>query len=214
MLRPVLFDGVRPAAECAPRLGIFDRIAFRFGLDIIGSLSVSRSTAVTAEDLCIACGMCCNGVIFADVHLQQGDSQPELQALGLRFEGGGAGTPAKFCQPCAAYDGARCRIYGQRPRYCREFECLLLKKFQEGRTSGQAALRQIRKARGLSDRVIALLEQLGDNDQELPLARRFQRTRDRLESMGMDTRVAAIYGELTVAMLDLNFLLSGVFYPG
>lgn len=155
--------------------------------------------------------MCCNGVIFADVQLQAGDQQEELQGLGLRFE---AGAGAKFCQPCAAYDGVCCRIYGKRPRYCREFECLLLKKLQEGRTSGPAALRQVRKAKELSERVKGLLEQLGDQDLALPLTRRFQRTRDRLESLGMEPGVAATYGELTVAVLDLNFLLSGVFYPG
>ncbi len=158
--------------------------------------------------------MCCNGVIFADVQLQAGDNAAELKALGLRFEPDGGGAPGKFCQPCAAYDGARCRFYGQRPRYCREFECLLLKKFRASRTSAAAALRQIRKAKEHSDRVKALLRQLGDNDETLPLSRRFQRTRERLESGGMEPGVAAIYGELTVAVLDLNFLLSGVFYPG
>lgn len=178
---------------------------------MIGSLSVSRPTA---EDLCIACGMCCNGVIFADVQLQAGDNAAELEALGLRFKPDGGGTSGKFCQPCAAYDGALCRIYGRRPRYCREFECLLLKKFRGGRSSAAAALRQIRKAKEHLDKVKALLGQLGDNDETLPLARRFQRTRERLESAGTDPGVAAVYAELTVAVLDLNSLLSGVFYPG
>ncbi len=196
--------------------------------DRIGNLSISRSFAPTAEDLCLACGMCCNGGIFADVQLQVGDELRRLRSLGLRLAPATdapantkSGAPAvapvqpmKFCQPCAAFDGSRCRIYGYRPRHCREFECLLLKRFQEGRTSAPAALRNIRKAKRYSERVKTLLRQLGDTEETLPLARRFERTRDRLETIGMEAGVAAVYADLTLAVFDLNFLISGVFYPG
>lgn len=171
--------------------------------------------------------MCCSGVIFADVQLQAGDVPRKLETLGLRLTPTGRETnarseaacgpnprPLKSCQPCSAFDGSRCRIYNDRPVYCREFECLLLGKLRGGRTSGAAALREVRKAKTQVERVLALLRQLGDMDEDLPLAKRFARTRDRLEGIDLGPRLAELYGELTVAVLDLNFLLSSVFYPG
>src|SRR5437868_1476023 len=89
--------------------------------------------------LCLECGLCCNGVIFADVRLQRGDDPGRLRALGLPIatphapssasplrKTGGVPAP-RFAQPCAALDGCRCRIYADRPAYCRQFDCLLLK---------------------------------------------------------------------------------------
>ncbi len=165
--------------------------------------------------------MCCNGVIFADVLLQRGDSPEQLQALGLPLataggenQAGATSKRTKFCQPCAAFDGSRCRIYHERPVYCRKFECLLMKKFHQGRITGDAALGKIRLAKDRSHRVVELIRALGDTDEQLPLARRFQRTRERLEAIGMDRPLAELYGDLTVAVLDLNALLSEAFYPG
>ncbi len=165
--------------------------------------------------------MCCNGVIFADVQLQPGDSPEQLQALGLPLASATAENPTgatfkttKFCQPCAAFDGSRCRIYHDRPVYCRKFECLVIKKLHQRRISGEAAMGKIRLAKDRSQRVMELLRALGDTEEQLPLARRFQRTRERLEAIGMERPLAELYGDLTVAVLDLNSLLSEAFYPG
>src|SRR5438132_2396309 len=43
----------------------------------------SVTNGFVAEDLCLECGLCCNGVIFADVRLQPGDDPKRLKALGL-----------------------------------------------------------------------------------------------------------------------------------
>ncbi len=191
------------------------------------SLSIIRSNGMAAEDLCLACGMCCNGIIFADVQLQPGDKASELKHLGLRIISSRAkpnretvtvgNVPAgklKFCQPCTAFDGSKCKIYENRPAYCRGFECLLLNRFREGRTTGPAAMRQIRKAKAQAEQVWGLLRELGDTDEHLPAAARFRRTSERLEAIGMERDSARTYGELTVAVHELNVLLSTVFYPG
>lgn len=39
----------------------------------------------SAEQLCLSCGMCCNGAIFADVALQPDESVQRYQGLGLEF---------------------------------------------------------------------------------------------------------------------------------
>src|SRR3954464_7170194 len=93
------------------------------------------------NSLCLECGLCCNGAIFADVRLQPEDDPARLKTLGLSIS-----TPQSrqgtrhFNQPCSALDGCRCRIYTGRPAYCRLFDCLLLKSVNEGRTGTAEAL--------------------------------------------------------------------------
>jgi Fe-S-cluster containining protein len=171
--------------------------------------------------LCLACGLCCNGVIFADVKLQPEEDADHLRAIGLRLilkaEAGGPRSAPRtphFRQPCAALDGCTCRIYSERPKYCRQFECLLLKSVKAGRTRSPAALAIIRDARKRAEKVRRLLRALGDADEEVALNVRFQRTARRLEAAGLDKQAADTYGELTLAVHDLNLLLSERFYPG
>src|SRR5215468_7778756 len=102
-----------------------------------------------SNDLCFECGLCCNGVIFADVELQPAEAQSlkaKVQSL-KSSEKNGRTSVTKLPQPCAAFDGCRCRVYADRPRYCAEFECLLLKHVNAGRLKWDAALRIIRTAR-------------------------------------------------------------------
>jgi hypothetical protein len=48
----------------------------------------------------------------------------------------------------------------------------------------------------------------------MALSIRFRRTARRLEEVGLDAQAADTYGRLTLAMHDLNLLLSEAFYPG
>ena len=167
------------------------------------------------SELCPACGLCCNGVIFANVGLRPGDDATRLRALGLPV----CTPPSKLRpphlnQPCAAFDGCRCRVYADRPQYCREFECVLLKSVQAGHTEPAAALRIIRTARERADKVRRLLGALEDADDQLPLSARFRQMGKRLEERELDEETADTYAQLTLAVHDLNLLLSDAFYPG
>ena len=166
------------------------------------------------ENLCLSCGLCCNGVIFGNVQLQPLDNPARLQSLGLPLTARADRAALKFPQPCAAHDGCRCRIYAERPIYCREFDCLLLKNVQASRLSSKAARRIIDLARARAERVRRLLRRLGDSDETMALAARFRRTSRRLERFGLDQVTAKLYGKLTLAVHDLNRLIAKAFYPG
>ena len=169
---------------------------------------------VPAEQaLCLVCGLCCNGVIFADVQLQSGDEAARVQSLGLRLKSGGRCQP-KLVQPCEAYDGSHCRIYAERPKYCCKFECFLLKSVKAGRTERAGALRIIGRAREQADKVRRLLRELGDSEESLSLGARFRRTARRMESLELDEATANLHARLTLAVHDLNRLLAESFYPG
>jgi uncharacterized protein len=178
-----------------------------------------------SNDLCLECGLCCNGVIFARGQLQREDNVERLHALGLQLAPGtrvrrAESSPKRaignrqFLQPCAAFDGCQCRIYQDRPAYCRQFECLLLKSLHEGRTEGAVALRIVRTARRRVDKVKGLLRELGDADEQTALSIRFRRMKKRFEANGPDQQSAELFGQLTLAVHNLNILLSESFYPG
>jgi Fe-S-cluster containining protein len=178
--------------------------------------SLATLNSSDSNSLCLQCGLCCNGVIFADVQLQADDDAARLKSLGLRFASSQKSNIKiqKFLQPCNAFDGCRCGIYSDRPRYCRDFECLLLKQVTQGRVSRSAAERLVRGARERVDRVKTLLHELGDVDESVALARRFRRVKARFEKEIPDKAVAARFGQLTLAMHELNMLLAEAFYPG
>lgn len=170
-------------------------------------------TASIAEQLCLACGLCCNGVIFADVQLQRGDDVAGLDLAGLPLSKNKTGK-TKFPQPCAAWKNCRCQIYTMRPRHCRDFECALLESVHGGWTTVDSALRTIRTAKRQADKVRELLRQLGDADEQMALSLRFRRVKKRMESSDLDEETADIFGQLTLAVHELNVLLSEAFYPG
>jgi hypothetical protein len=176
--------------------------------------SIHSEDAVTGQ-LCPACGLCCNGVIFANVGLRPGDDAARLRSLGLPVcTPHSKLRPPHLAQPCAAFDGCGCRVYADRPQYCRDFECVLLKSVQAGRTEPAAALRIIRTARDRADKVRLLLRALGDTDEHLPLSARFRRTGKLMKERDLEEATADLYAQLTLAVHDLNLLLSDAFYPG
>jgi hypothetical protein len=166
-----------------------------------------------ANSLCLECGLCCNGVIFANVQLQPGDNAARLKSLGLAISNPTSKTGAqKFNQPCTAFDGCRCEIYSDRPKYCRQFECLLLKSVKAGDTSLPEASKVIRSALRRVKKVKSLLRELGDTGEHVALSNRFRQMQRTFENGSLDGETAAKFGELTLAVHDLNILLSESFY--
>lgn len=178
------------------------------------------ATKSIAEQLCLNCGLCCNGVLFKDVELQAGDSSAHLASLGFpiriraRGAANGKSPKAKFSQPCAALCADNCcRAYPDRPTRCREFECAVFKAVQTGDVELPAALRTIRSARQRAERVRSLLRETGDTNEGLALSLRFKQTRRRMESGLAGEAEIDTFAELTLAVHALNVLLSQEFYP-
>lgn len=175
-----------------------------------------------SSQLCLACGLCCDGTLFADVELQPGDSAERLRELGQKLRRGkdAEGNPVhKFAQPCPALGAdCRCAFYAERPARCRDFDCALLRAVQAGTLPVATALRRIREARKQRDAVRRALLKLGDRELSKPLSRRFQRAKRALEAGEIPAgttweEAAETFGELTLAVSQLQFTLSREFYP-
>jgi len=117
-------------------------------------------------------------------------------------------------QPCAAFDGCHCRVYADRPKHCRAFDCALLKSVNAGEVKVPAALRTIEKARARAETVRQILRKLGDKDESIALSLRFRRMAKRIQQTDVKRQTVEIFSELTLANHDLNLVLSEKFYPG
>jgi Fe-S-cluster containining protein len=153
------------------------------------------------SQLCPKCGLCCNGVLFADVELRKGDDIQQLAELGLSLEK--KGRKQAFAQPCACFDGELCRIYTRRPKRCRTFECGLLKRVQAGELGADAALKTIAEAQRLAEKVRRLLRQLGQKDERLALTHRYKQIMSAPIDLSAGEDAAGLRGELMLAVNDL-----------
>ena len=158
--------------------------------------------ALLTDTLCLHCGLCCNGVLFADVRPGPGDGSPLF-----------AGRK-RVAQPCPAFGAGdcKCAIYAERPQRCRQFECRQLLGVAAGEIPAAAARRRIAKARRLAARVEKGLAALGFKQVHWPLKRRFQHCQRAAEAGELDASQYATLAEVQLAMHLLNQLLAEEFY--
>jgi Fe-S-cluster containining protein len=140
--------------------------------------------------------------LFADVELQARDNADRLSALGLQLER--KGRKLAFAQPCACFDGKLCRIYGERPARCRNFNCGTLQRVAKGELGPAAALTRIKQVRREVESVSRQLRDLGNADEELPLMRRFAVVMAEPLDLAGDPEVIARRARL---MADLDTLM-------
>ena len=168
----------------------------------------------SGQQLCLACGLCCDGALFDNVQLGVNDDAMKLRTLGWPITLSRAKPPiARFPQPCAALCADRtCRAYADRPTQCRNFECGVYKEMQAGRITFATALRLVKQARRQTDKIRKLLRQLGDTEESRSLSERFRRTQRRLESNGADAAAGDTFAELGLAVHRLHLLAHAKFY--
>ena len=174
----------------------------------------NRSAVEPAEDLCRACGLCCDGTLFDAVRLEPSDDASKLKALGLPVKvSRGKAAVARFPQPCAALCQDRtCRLYADRPWQCRVFECRVFKDAKAGRITFDAALRLVGQARRRADKIRRLLRELGDTDEHRALGERFHRTSERLESGQADAATKARFADLSLLVHQFKLQAFAKFY--
>jgi len=168
----------------------------------------------SGEQLCLACGLCCDGTLFDNVRLGPADDANKLKALGLPVSTSRARTPLTFFrQPCAALCADRtCRLYADRPVQCRTFECGVFMDAQAGRINFAAALRMVKTTRRRADHIRQLLRQLGDTDEHRSLTERFRRTQRRLEAGPVEPAAGDTFAELSLAVHSFQLLAHEKFY--
>ena len=155
------------------------------------------------DTLCLQCGLCCNGVLFADVRPERGDASALFAQHGPRV-----------AQPCPAFnfENCQCALYADRPARCRKFECKQFLAVHVGKISADGALKKIRAAKKLAATVEQHLTALDFNDVHLPFSKRFQKCQRAAERGGFSPDELERLADLQLAVHKLNFVLAQDFY--
>lgn len=128
----------------------------------------------------------------------------------------------KFNQPCVALGSdCKCRIYAERPSRCRQFECAVLLGVMAGEASAEDALKLIRSTRRKADKVLKLMREMGDTNEAVSVSARWRKLRRKFEGgdlSGLDEsrsedELFDLFGQLSMAVHELNFVLGEKFYP-
>ena len=155
-------------------------------------------TPRNGSDLCLDCGLCCNGVLHDSI----GITEEEVE---LAQSGGGVDRqPDRLLTPlpCPFVCGAACTIYEKRYSSCREYQCGLLKTFHAGAVTIEDARQRVAEAKRLLSEVQALLPK----GQRLSQARTEWRLRANAPVSESSEERAAI-GKLQLRMTMLNMFL-------
>ena len=102
------------------------------------------------SELCLACGLCCDGSLFGRVPLAP-EEVDVARKNRLRVIPSGRAME----QPCAALEGGACTAYAERPNACRAFECRLHERHRREGGPLEPRLAAVRRVRELLDRVNA-----------------------------------------------------------
>jgi len=162
------------------------------------------------DQLCLNCGLCCDGTLFADVELRPGDDAARLAQLGLPIIKKGRRKFA-FAQPCACFDGKYCAVYRDRPTQCRLFECGLLKKVTSGKMKVQTAVKTISEAKTLASGMRALLRAFGQRPDEQALSHCYSAAMNSPIDLSFPGNVMERRGDLMNAFGRLTKLLETEF---
>jgi hypothetical protein len=97
------------------------------------------------NNICIECGLCCDGSMFMHVKIDKSDDPTLLKQLGV--ESVEVRDKPFFLQPCIWQEGKLCRLYNDKRRFkvCKAFKCRLLRQYLSGEISYPSALAVIRE---------------------------------------------------------------------
>jgi hypothetical protein len=96
-------------------------------------------------NICIECGLCCDGSMFKHAKIDKNDDMAFLKQVGVEFIA--VSDKQFFHLPCMGQDGKLCRLYNDARRFkvCKEFKCRLLKQYISGEISYNCAMDTIRE---------------------------------------------------------------------
>lgn len=86
------------------------------------------------ENICLACGICCDGTLIGFVEVEAA----EFSRLKGVLEVEESDQIGFFLHPCEKFC-EKCTIYDQRPKQCELFECKVLKSYEKGEMDFKSA---------------------------------------------------------------------------
>lgn len=127
----------------------------------------STESPVAEQEICVNCGICCDGTLFDHAELEPGEmSSGELPSkIAQNYRK--VGEKERFLLPCHYFEG-KCTIYDQKKAVvCSAFRCQLLKDFSKGRILKNDADKIVSNALKFRDEILELYKRTFEVDTKL-----------------------------------------------
>lgn len=119
-------------------------------------MNVVNTNITPEQEICIKCGMCCDGTLFNHAVLQKGEKKSLPPLIAKRYMLTDTGEVFKL--PCPYFD-KKCTIYDQeKPDVCSSFRCELLKNLSKEKTTKANATQIVENAMDLRSEIFTMYE--------------------------------------------------------
>ena len=109
--------------------------------------------------LCVGCGLCCDGTLFA--YADVFDKTPVIETIDVLLTRKGDKTKRQLPLPCSLLaEGASCGVYEDRPPICKSYRCNLLKAVANGERPLEDARAITHRTSELRDTVRQAIEEV------------------------------------------------------
>jgi hypothetical protein len=120
--------------------------------------SLPPSLKSSESEICVSCGLCCDGTLYHKARSGPGDTDESFIAIGLTPIDRSSGEKAGFQLPCPHFTGL-CSIYASpRPWTCGDYRCRLLKSVEKGKYSVTEAQQIVRETKAMRETLLPVFD--------------------------------------------------------
>lgn len=164
------------------------------------------------ENVCLDCGLCCDGTLLTHAPLLPDDDMVGLSKWPLRIKV--VQDESRMLLPCPACQGGCCTTYQHRPAICAAYRCALRIGYDAGSVTADEARVLIAAVVTLRDQIRPALEELTGLAGLHSLGELFQVAVARLEGLDAQDPQTSQGRQLMLDMAALEVVLSRHFRSG
>ena len=165
---------------------------------------------VDPSDLCITCGLCCNGTLFDYADLKEHEFE---QVVRLGMKPADDTNKTGFSLPCPQLDGTKCSCYGDRPSVCGDFMCELVDTLTTGEMSLDETQHVVARTKEISNELRAQLRAATGGGPELSIYQLTVQLADVSKLSGDERAFRREHAAMYLGLASLHLTLSTHFMP-
>jgi hypothetical protein len=171
--------------------------------------SIPENNDNLENNICIKCGMCCDGTLFTFANIEKDEKlHPLFEAEIITIN---QSEKTGFSQPCAYLNDCVCSIYNsekiKRPLVCGKFKCKLLVKYQASQINYNDAIALIEKTKDLAAKQNNLLSNTWPELSKLSTAKKIKELKNMLEKSEDKTQFRKQFGQLLLSTFTFETYL-------
>lgn len=150
------------------------------------------------KNICIHCGLCCDGTLFNWGNISSNEVLDELfQTETIKADGN---ETIVFSQPCQFLKNCSCSIYNsetpKRPLVCSKFKCKLLNNYEANQISYSESIILIEKTKELALKNDKLIDEAFSKLKELSTSKKIKFLKNKLEVAENQAEFRKKYGNI------------------